>query len=78
MKLIEAIDDYLSFYCVPAPKTAYKQIRKLEPAHWLKWKDGQIETKRYWQPDFSKKIKISEEEAIVETTRIVPNRHGCE
>lgn len=67
----EAIDSYLSYLCVPAPQTAFKQIRKLEPAHWLRWKDGRIETQRYWQPDFSKKIKISETEAIEETTRIV-------
>ena len=59
----EAIDSYLSFLCVPAPQTAFKQIRKLEPGHWLLWKDGRIETKRYWQPDFSKKIKITEREA---------------
>ncbi len=66
-----AIDSYLSFLCVPAPQTAFKAIRKLEPGHWLKWKDGKIETKRYWLPDFSKKIKISETEAIEETTRIL-------
>ena len=66
-----AIDSYLSFLCVPAPQTAFKQIRKLEPAHYLIWKNGRIETKRYWMPDFSKKIKISEAEAIEETTRIV-------
>ena len=68
---MEAIDSYISFLCVPAPQTAFKQIRKLEPGHWLKWKDGSIETKRYWQPDFSKKIKITKEEAIEETTRIL-------
>ena len=67
----EAIDSYMSYLCVPAPQTAFKQIRKLEPGHWLKWKDGKIETKRYWLPDFSKKIKISELEAIEETTRIL-------
>jgi asparagine synthase (glutamine-hydrolysing) len=67
----EAIDNYLSYLCVPAPLTAFKQIRKLEPGHWLRWKDGRIETKRYWQPNFSKKIKITEEEAIEETTRIL-------
>ncbi len=67
----EAIDSYLSYLCVPAPQTAFKQIRKLEPAHWLRWKDGRIETRRYWQPDFSKKIKITEEEAVGETTRIL-------
>ena len=66
-----AIDSYMSFLCVPAPQTAFKAIRKLEPGHWLKWKDGKIETKRYWLPDFSKKIKISENEAIEETTRIL-------
>lgn len=68
---LEAIDSYLSYLCVPAPQTAFKAIRKLEPGHWLKWKDGQVETKRYWLPDFSNKIKISEEEAIEETTRIL-------
>ena len=67
----EAIDGYMSYLCVPAPQTAFKKIRKLEPAHWLRWKDGKIETKRYWQPDFSKKIRISETEAIEETTRIL-------
>ncbi len=67
----DAIDSYLSYLCVPAPQTAFKQIRKLEPGHWLRWSGGQIETKRYWLPDFSKKIKISENDAIAETTRIL-------
>lgn len=66
-----ALDSYMSYLCVPAPQTAFKQIRKLEPGHWMLWKDGEIKTQRYWLPDFSKKIKISEEEAIVETTRIL-------
>lgn len=67
----EAIDAYLSYSCVPAPLTAFKGIKKLEPGHWLRWKDGTIETRRYWLPDFSKKIKISEEDAIEETTRLL-------
>ncbi|MEP6944328.1 MAG: asparagine synthase (glutamine-hydrolyzing) [Acidobacteriota bacterium] len=66
-----AIDSYMSYLCVPAPQTAFKQIRKLEPGHWLRWKAGEIETQRYWLPDFSKKIKITEAEAIDETTRIL-------
>lgn len=67
----EAIDAYLSFLCVPAPLTAFKQIRKLEPAHWLFWKDGEVKIQRYWQPDHTKKIKISEPDAVEETTRIL-------
>lgn len=67
----EAIDSFMSYLCVPAPQTAFKSIRKLEPGNWMRWKDGKIETHRYWLPDFSKKLKISEAEAIEETTRIV-------
>jgi asparagine synthase (glutamine-hydrolysing) len=59
----EAIDAYLSFMCVPAPLTAYRSIRKLEPGHWLRWRQGETTIERYWQPDFSQKLDISEEEA---------------
>ena len=58
-----ALHHYFSFMCVPAPLTAYRAIRKLEPGHSLRWRKGEIKIERYWQPDFSKKIKISEEEA---------------
>src|SRR6266576_3723018 len=58
-----AIHHYLSFMCVPAPLTAYRAIRKLEPGHSLRWGNGEIKIERYWQPDFSKKINISEQEA---------------
>jgi len=59
----EAIHHYLSFISVPAPLTAYQAIRKLEPGHWLLWRDGEIKSERYWQLDFSRKVNISEQEA---------------
>jgi len=67
----EALDYYLSFMCIPAPLTAYRAIRKLEPAHWLRWRNGNIDLGRYWQPDFTKKIDISEEEAGERTIEIL-------
>ncbi|HEX7774375.1 MAG TPA: asparagine synthase (glutamine-hydrolyzing), partial [Pyrinomonadaceae bacterium] len=67
----EALDYYLSFMCIPAPLTAYRAIRKLEPGHWLRWRNGNIEIKRYWQPDFTKKLDISEEEAGERTVEIL-------
>jgi asparagine synthase (glutamine-hydrolysing) len=67
----EALDYYLSFMCIPAPLTAYRAIRKLEPGHWLRWRRGEIETQRYWQPDFTKKLDISEEEAGERTVEIL-------
>jgi asparagine synthase (glutamine-hydrolysing) len=67
----EALDYYLSFMCIPAPLTAYRAIRKLEPGHWLRWRNGNIEIQRYWQPDFTKKLKISEEEAGERTVELL-------
>jgi asparagine synthase (glutamine-hydrolysing) len=59
-----AIHDYLSFMCVPAPLTAYRGVMKLEPGHTLTLTaSGEVKTERYWEPDFSKKLKVSEEEA---------------
>ncbi len=60
---IKALDYYLSYRCVPAPLTAYRAIRKLEPGHTLRWRKGEISIQRYWQPDFSHKLNIGEEEA---------------
>ena len=67
----EALDHYLSFMCIPAPLTAYRAIRKLEPGHWLRWRKGEIETQRYWQPDFTKKLDIDEQEAGERTVEIL-------
>jgi len=67
----EALDYYLSFMCIPAPLTAYRAIRKLEPGHWLRWRKGEIELQRYWQPDFTKKVQLSEEEAGERTVEIL-------
>jgi len=69
----EAIHYYLSFMCVPAPLTAYRAIKKLEPGHSLRFtRAGEIKIERYWQPEFNQKVKLSEEEAgerAIETLR---------
>ena len=59
----EAIHHYLSYMCVPAPLTAYRGIRKLEPGNSLRWRKGEISIQRYWEPDFSTKLKLDEVEA---------------
>ena len=67
----EALNQYLSFMCVPAPLTAYQAIRKLEPGHSLRYRKGDLKIERYWQPDFSNKLDISEEEAGERTIEIL-------
>jgi len=67
----EAIHHYLSFICVPAPLTAYRSIKKLEPGNWLLWRNGEIKIERYWQLDFSRKTKLSEQEAGERTVELL-------
>jgi len=67
----EALDHYLSFMCVPAPLTAYQAIRKLEAGHTLRYRKGDLKIERYWQPDFSRKVDISEQEAGEEAIKIL-------
>ena len=67
----EAIHYYLSYMCVPAPLTAYRAIKKLEPGHSLRFRKGEIKIERYWLPDFSKKTKLDEVEAGERTIEIL-------
>lgn len=73
----EALHYYLTFMCVPAPLTAYRQIRKLEPGHTLRWRKGEIELERYWLPDFSHKLDITEQEAGERLIEILRDAVRC-
>ncbi len=44
----EGLEAYLSLGYYPAPATVYRHVRKLQPAHWLRLKDGHLEMRRYW------------------------------
>jgi asparagine synthase (glutamine-hydrolysing) len=43
-----ALANYLDLQYVPAPRTLFKDIRKLEPGHFLSWKKGNISISKYW------------------------------
>lgn len=45
---VSAVSKYLSYGNVPAPDTIYRDIRKLEPGHYLVWKNGSVECGCYW------------------------------
>jgi len=49
------VDRFLTYYYVPGDETILKGIRKLSPGHYLMAKDGKVETKQYWNLDFSLK-----------------------
>jgi asparagine synthase (glutamine-hydrolysing) len=51
---LQAISDFLSFGYVPDPSTAFAGVFKLPPGHTLTFKDGLINTRRYWDFDYSR------------------------
>jgi asparagine synthase (glutamine-hydrolysing) len=48
-----AMDAYLTFGYVPEELCIFKNIRKLEPGHFLVFKDGRVRARRYWDFDYS-------------------------
>lgn len=48
---LPAIDAYLGLRYVPGPATMFRNIEKLPPGHWMKWKDGKVSIKRYWNAE---------------------------
>ncbi len=46
----EALDLYLSFQFVPAPRTMFQGIFKLPPGHYLLWEGREATVTPYWRP----------------------------
>ena len=49
----QAIYDYLYFHTIPAPRSLYQRVRKLLPGQMVVLKNGQLDTRFYWQADYS-------------------------
>ncbi len=46
-----AVDAYLALGYVPAPLAIFRGCQKLEPGHLLRFRNGQAEVRRWWQPE---------------------------
>lgn len=46
----DALAMYLRYGYIPAPLTIYRHARKLPPAHYAIYKNGVLQTTRYWNP----------------------------
>src|SRR2546425_5955969 len=65
-----ALDEYLTYLCVPAPNTLFNGVFKLPAAHILVYEDGQVSTRRYWELPFIPVCQDDEATAI-ERTRVL-------
>lgn len=66
-----ALDQYLSFLYVPEPRTIYKSIKALPPAHSLTFADNRISIRRYWSFDSIRTKPVSEAEAIADIREVL-------
>lgn len=64
-----ALHEYLSIRVISDPRSMFKGIRKLPPAHVLEADERGIETRRYWSLNYEPKVGLSEEEALEEMDR---------
>jgi asparagine synthase (glutamine-hydrolysing) len=44
----EAVDQFLTYEYVLAPRTILKGVHKLPPGHYLTYRDGDVQVRRYW------------------------------
>jgi asparagine synthase (glutamine-hydrolysing) len=68
---LEALDHYLSFLYTPPDRAIFRGVKKLPPAHYLKWTDGRIDVRRYWQIGEEESFRGSADEAAVELRRVL-------
>lgn len=70
-----ALHEYLSFLCIPAPRSIYRAIRKLPPATFLEFSPDapldQAEPQRYWQSAFTPKLDLSYTDACHQTRALL-------
>ena len=82
-----ALDNYLSYqYSLPR-ETFFKNLYCLQPGHYLRYRDGQVEETRYWEAIFTPDESMTMDEAVnaidevftdsVEAHRISDVEVGC-
>ncbi|MEO5751393.1 MAG: asparagine synthase (glutamine-hydrolyzing) [Usitatibacter sp.] len=61
---LDALALYLEAQYIPAPRTIYRGVHKLDAGHALTLRDGELRLFRYWLPDYSNKPRWSEQESL--------------
>ena len=61
---LDALGLYLECQYIPAPKSIYRGVRKLEPGHSLVVGKGEVALRRYWRPDYVPKLELTDDEAV--------------
>jgi len=69
---LAAIDEYLTLQYLPSPRTAYREIKKLEAAHVAVFERGKpLVSRRYWQKPRGQELQGSPEDLATELRRLL-------
>jgi asparagine synthase (glutamine-hydrolysing) len=61
---LAALDDFLTYQYVPAPRSMFHGISKLPPAHYMVVEEGKVRVTRYWDLNFLEKQRLSDRDAL--------------
>jgi asparagine synthase (glutamine-hydrolysing) len=60
---LEALPERLALGYLAGASTLFRGINKLLPGHWMSWKDGDLESKQYWEIPLPKADFLENDEA---------------
>ena len=61
---LAALDQFMTFLWTPGPRTAFRGISKLPPAHYLLYRNGKGEVAEYWDLEFEENDSVTESEWV--------------
>ena len=62
----DALHEYLTIRIITPPRSMFRDIRKLPPAHTLRFADGRVAIERYWNLDYVTKRSDGFEDTLTE------------
>jgi asparagine synthase (glutamine-hydrolysing) len=74
---LESLDCYFSFGFIPAPKTIYKEVRKLRAAHCMLVSEKKITEAPYWSVKFGDPTRRSLDQVVDEFEALLDKAVGC-
>jgi asparagine synthase (glutamine-hydrolysing) len=66
-----ALDHFLAYQYTPKDQSIFRGIRKLQPGHVLRVRDGRVSTRQYWQLPVDRTFGGTEQDAVSELRRIL-------
>ena len=75
---LKAVDYYFTYGYIPGTRTAFRDIKKLPPASYLIYENGEITITPYWTIQYLPKVELGEEalkEALLDRLKRAVKRH---